>query len=226
MEGIEIINRRYYAIMVLGIVLPLLLSPFLSTNFLSADQSFTYRFVFSRFLIWVVLGLMFLYAHQAEVQRFFLWDEESYDFSFYLISIVSLFVLLIADGILAHIPYTLGLHEKSDMLRKMHLLMNRYPALMVFTCITAGITEELIFRGYMMSRLSLIFTNKTLPVVISAALFSYVHLGYKNLGEIIFSFLFGLIFGYHYQKYRNIKVLIVVHSLWDLMATWPTLHHR
>jgi hypothetical protein len=169
---------------------------------------------------------MFLYARKAEVQKFFLWDEESYDFSFYLISIVVLFVLIIADGIISHIPYLLGLHEKSDMLHKMRLLMSKYPALMVFTCITAGITEELIFRGYMMSRLSLIFSNKNLPVVISAALFSYVHLGYKNLGEIIFSFLFGLIFGYHYQKFRNIKMLIIVHSLWDLMATWPTLHHK
>jgi membrane protease YdiL (CAAX protease family) len=225
MEATDIVNRRYYAVMVLGIILPLLLIPFLSTNFLPADQSFTYRFIFSRFLIWVVLCLMFVYARQAEVQKFFLWDEASYDFLFYLISIVILYILVVGAGTIAAIPRMLGHHEKSDMLHRTQVLLGRYPALMVFTCITAGITEELIFRSYMIPRLSLIFRNKSLPIVISAVLFSYVHLGYKSLGEIIFSLLFGLIFGYHYQKYRNIKVLIVVHFLWDLIALL-TAHHK
>ena len=94
MQDTDVINRRYYALMVLGIILPFLLTPFLSMVFGSPTQTFTYRFTLSRFLIWGVLGLMFLYARQAEVQRFLLWDEEASNFGFYIASIAVLFLIL------------------------------------------------------------------------------------------------------------------------------------
>jgi len=226
MEDADIINRRYISLMVLGILLPFLLTPFLSAIFLSADQSYAYRLTCSRFLIWGVLLLMFLYARQAELQRFFLWEEERYGVSFYLGSIGILYLLIIADNIISYIPYRLGLHETNNAMHKMQQAMKQYPILLVFTAVTAGITEEFIFRGYMISRLFLLFRNKSLPVVISAALFAAVHLGYHHTGELIFTFLFGIIFGYHYQKYRNIKVLVFVHFLWDLIASLPALNHK
>jgi uncharacterized protein len=224
--SVNIEIRRYYALMILGIVLPFLLSPFLAMVFGSPTQSFTYRLTLSRFLIWGTLGLVFLYARQAEVQKFLLWDEKRCSLKFYISSIVVLFLVLFADGIIAHIPYWLGLREKNVMMHKMDQSMREYPVLLVFTAFTAGITEEFIFRGYMISRLSLLFRNKYLPIVISALLFAAIHLGYKSAGELIFTFLFGIIFGYHYQKYRNIKVLMIVHFLWDLMVTMPALHRR
>ncbi len=226
MQDTDIITRRYYALMVLGIVLPFLLTPFFSMVFGSPAQSFVYRLTLSRFLIWGMLGLMVLYARQAEVQKFLLWDEEAHNLGFYVASVAVLYVIIIGDGIIAHIPYFLGLREKNVMMQKMTLAMRQYPILLVFTAFTAGVTEEFIFRGYMISRLSLLFRNKFLPILISSLLFAAVHLGYKNVGELIFTFLFGLIFGYHYQKYRNIKVLMFVHFLWDMIAALPALKHR
>jgi membrane protease YdiL (CAAX protease family) len=226
MPETDIVTRRYYSLMVLGIILPFLLSPFLSMVFMSASQSFTYRFVCSRFLIWAVLGLMFLYARQAEMQKFFLWTDKQYKISFYIKSIIVLYLLIIACGIIAYIPYRLGLHEKNIMMHKMQQVMRQHPVLLVFTTLTAGISEEFIFRGYMISRLSLFFSNKYLPIVISALLFASIHLGYNSIGELIFTFLFSLIFGYHYQKYRNIKVLVTVHFLWDLFATLLAQNHK
>jgi uncharacterized protein len=222
----DIEKRRYYALMTVGVVLPFLLIVFLSAIFASHDQSYLYRLVCSRFIIWAVLGLMFLYARQAEVQPFFLWPEEKYDFPFYFTSVIALYLFAFASGILANIPNWLGLHEKNEMLHKVIQVMKLNPVVLVFTVITAGITEELIFRVYIITRLSLLFSNKVLPVVISAVLFSAIHLSYKSISELIFSFGFGLIFGYHYQKYRNIKVLIFVHALWDLMATLIAIHHK
>jgi len=226
MQETDIEKRRYYALMILGIVLPFLLIVFLSAIFSSHDQSYVYRLVCSRFIIWAVLGLMFLYARHAEVQPFFLWPEEKYDFPFYFFSIIVLYLFAFAGGILANIPHWLGLHEKNEMLHKVIQLMKQYPVVLVFTVITAGITEELIFRVYIITRLSLLFSNKVLPVIISAVLFSAIHLSYKSISELIFSFCFGLMFGYHYQKYRNIKVLIFLHALWDLMATLIAIHHK
>jgi uncharacterized protein len=222
----DIEKRRYYALMIVGIALPFLLVTFLSVIFNSPAHSFAYRLLISRFIIWAVLGLIFLYARQAEVQPFFIWPEEKYNFSFYFFSVITLYLLAFAGGILANIPNWLGLHEKNEMLHKVTKVMGQYPVVLVFTVITAGITEELIFRAYIITRLSLLINNKVLPVLISAVLFSAIHLGYKSASELIFSLCFGLVFGYHYQKYRNIKILIFVHALWDLMATLIAIHHK
>jgi len=104
--------------------------------------------------------------------------------------------------------------------------MKGYPALGMFTALTAGITEELFFRGYVMSRLSLFFQNRHVQVLISAALFCSIHISYHYWGETIFTFLLGLIFGYHYQRFRNIKVLMVVHFIVDAVATIVAMHHK
>src|SRR5215469_16107001 len=91
---IKVNNQRYYALVIVGILLPLLLSPFLASNFLSASQTVTYRLIASRFIIWAEFGLMFVYARFAEVQKFFLWEEGKYNFWFYLISVIVLYVMI------------------------------------------------------------------------------------------------------------------------------------
>jgi membrane protease YdiL (CAAX protease family) len=96
------------------------------------------------------------------------------------------------------------------------LLINRQ-WLIFFICLTAGVTEELIFRGYVMTRLSLLFKNDYAAIIVSALGFSALHYGYKSLHELIFAFLIGIVFGIYYQKYRNIKVLIAAHFLIDLI---------
>ena len=221
MQDFDIAKRRYYSLMILGIALPFLLTPFFSSIFLSAGQSFAYRLTVSRFLIWGELGLVFLYARYAEVQPFLLWNEERYNFLFYLKFVVVLFLLVLVCGVVAHIPFWLGLRENNAMLLKMHSAMKQYPDLMVFAAFTAGVTEELIFRGYILSRLSILFDDKLRPLVISALLFSAVHLGYKSVSESIYTLLFGLLAGWHYQKYRNLRVLMLLHFLVDIVANIP-----
>src|ERR1700729_761724 len=109
----DVINRRYYALVILGMVLPFLIVPFLSLVFYDKAQSFTYLFVVSRFIIWATLGLLFLYARYGEVQKFLLWGEEKQDWTFYLLWIVVLYVLCFMSQIISAIPYLLGLHQKS-----------------------------------------------------------------------------------------------------------------
>lgn len=89
---------------------------------------------------------------------------------------------------------------------------------MLFTAVTAGVTEELIFRGYVLTRLSLVFKNKYISLIVSAIAFASLHYSYRSLREYIFTFLIGILFGFYYQKYRNIKVLIVVHFMIDIIS--------
>ncbi|SDT41295.1 Membrane protease YdiL, CAAX protease family [Mucilaginibacter mallensis] len=218
--------RRFNTLMISGIALAIMLYPFLSLLFLSPMQDLLYRLIFSRFLIWAVLGILYLYARYGEMQPFLLWKEEKYDALFYIKAIVGVYLLCFASALAAHIPAWLGLHENNSILHKMGVIMQQYPVLLVFAAITAGITEELVFRGYILSRLSLFFKNRHWPVLISAALFSFMHLGYKTVSELLFSFLIGVVMAYHYQKYRNIKVVIIVHFLVDVIAMSLFRGHR
>jgi len=226
MDENDVINRRYDTLVIVGIILPFLIVPFLSLLILQKGQDFSYLFLLSRFIIWATLGLLFLYARYGELQNFLLWEEEKYDWTFYVMWIVVLYLLCFFSQIISAIPYLAGLRQTSPNMIRLQHLMKGYPGLGMFTAITAGITEELFFRGYMMSRLALFFKNMHVQVLISAALFCSIHISYHYWGEIIFSFLLGLIFGYHYQRYRNIKVLIVVHFIVDAVATILMMHHK
>ena len=226
MTETEIAARRFKALMVVGIILPFLILPFFSYTFFSAWQSYSYRFILSRCLIWGQLALLFWYAKKAERQNFLLWAEENDGVGFALRSIFALYGLILLALIVAAIPRELGLHEKNDEVQKMMQVMKQYPLMPAFTSLTAGITEELIFRGYILSRLSLLLKNQYFALIISAALFAYVHLGYHSVSEIIFTFLFGLIFGYHYLRYRNLKILMFVHFSYDFLLTLLDLHYR
>lgn len=214
----ELADQRYRALVFMGIILPFLIVPFLTLLIYQKGQSYFYWTIESRFIIWATFLLVFLYARYGEVQRFLLWQENEYDAGFYLQWIIVLYLLCFAAQIISAIPYLLGYHQTSPVLVRMQQIMKLHPMLGIFTVVTAGITEELFFRGYVMSRLALFFKNRHYVVFISAALFCAIHIGYHYWGEIIFTFLIGLTLGYHYYRFRNIKVLIVVHTMIDLVA--------
>lgn len=89
---------------------------------------------------------------------------------------------------------------------------------MVFTALTAGVTEEFIFRGYLQPRLTVIFKNPYAAIILSSLLFGLLHFKYGTLANVIGPIFIGLIFSLYYWKYRNLTVLILCHFLWDLIS--------
>lgn len=81
--------------------------------------------------------------------------------------------------------------------------------------VTAGFCEELIFRGYLIPRLQLYFKDIRYAIIISALLFSFGHLGYQTMYYVFYTLAFGILAGYFYHKYHNIKILIIAHFLLD-----------
>jgi membrane protease YdiL (CAAX protease family) len=142
---------------------------------------------------------------------------------------VKLYLLAIAAGMVSAIPNWLGWHDDTVIMRKWVNIMVAHYWLLLFCAITAGITEELICRVYLVPRLALLFKNNYMPVIVSAAIFSALHYRYFSLRETIFTFLIGVVFAAHYQKYRNIHVLILVHFMIDffsfLVARYALEHH-
>ena len=178
----------------------------------------------SRLLNWACLLLLLLYVSKIEKQSLLIWREKKYQFLSYFISIIGIFIILIVGGFIIQILLSLmGYNAKSAMLFEIVALLKINKPLLVFTALTAGIVEELIFRGYMLPRLANIFKSPFLGIAVSSILFGLLHYKYGTIFNVVVPIFIGAVFAYYYWKYRNIKVLIFCHFLWDLVSLFLIL---
>jgi membrane protease YdiL (CAAX protease family) len=213
-------------ITVIGIVVALLLMLVLTIVISHAGISRLERAFYSRFIYWGTVLFLLFYAWKVERQPLLTWAEKDYGIGFFLLSVVVLYLLFIAAAIVSAIPMLFGMHENNEVVKRIAQLLKDHPALLFFVAFTAGVTEELIFRGYMLTRLSQIFKKPYIPIIVSSLLFAAMHYSYKSLREVIFAFLIGIIFSVYYLKYRNIKVLIVTHFLIDFISMNLAQHFK
>ncbi len=82
----------------------------------------------------------------------------------------------------------------------------------IYTVFIAPLCEELVFRGLIISSLEGA-TKKWLAVIISAALFSVVHL--PSLIALGYTFLLGLVLGFVYTKTRSLIPCILLHMTFN-----------
>jgi len=109
----------------------------------------------------------------------------------------------------------------------------KMPVAFVVMLLTAGTTEEFFFRGVLQTRLSEAWGKGWVAVVIASILFGFYHLPYAYLLEswpshgdfgaavsegVIPAIVMGVILGAVYQRFRNLLVPIIIHSLFN--AFW------
>jgi len=99
----------------------------------------------------------------------------------------------------------------------------------------AGLPEELFFRGYLQTRLERLW-NAPVAILASAVLFTAWHLPSRyflasgiegNAGDLtslllgtgVPVFLVSLFFGWHWARYRNLPLLILVHWAIDILPS-------
>ncbi len=199
---------------ILLLLATLLLSPFFSKLKISK----TGVFLASRVLIWLVLLLVAVFCFKIEKQKMLLWVETKLSVGAYIKSFFMIIGSIIVGAIIIGLTLkATGYKTESDKLMEIIKVFKNNYLLLIFTCLTAGITEELIFRGYLMPRLKLFFNNNYMSIAISSLLFGLMHFGYGTLVQIIGPIFIGTVFAVHYQKYRNIKILIFCHFFWDFM---------
>ncbi|MEM8886654.1 MAG: type II CAAX endopeptidase family protein [Bacteroidota bacterium] len=88
----------------------------------------------------------------------------------------------------------------------------------VFLSITAGICEEVMFRGYGISVLERLLKSKDIALILSSAAFMSLHgIAFLPWYLMLQYFMIGLIFGYFFQKYRRLEILILIHFLLDAL---------
>ncbi len=176
-------------------------------------------FFASRLLIWGSLGFLFYYTRFIEQQPMLLWKESENNLLFYFLSVLAVLgVVYFGSGIIGGILYAVTHSKGSAKLFEMVQFFKHNIPFLLFTAATAGVVEELIFRGYLQPRLEMLFKNSWAAIIVSALLFGLLHITYGTLSNVVIPIFIGLVFAWYYKKYRNIKVLIACHFLIDTIS--------
>lgn len=86
--------------------------------------------------------------------------------------------------------------------------------LWVVVSLTAGFCEEVMFRGYVLTRLRLVFKTKSwvLPVVFSCLSFGLCH-AYQGVAGMVGVTIYGLLFALLYVWKKNLWPCVIAHFL-------------
>jgi membrane protease YdiL (CAAX protease family) len=171
-------KRQYNTIIIAGIAIAVLFDAVVGTLVLTKSIDPPLRLFLSRLLMWGTLPLLYLYAVKVEDRPFLLWTEKARNVWFYIAAIAVLFFLTYCGVMISAIPRLLGFHDNYTIMKHWNEQLKHDKPMIVFVCLTAGFTEELLIRGYVLPRLCLLFRSAYMPIIISSLIFSLLHLGY------------------------------------------------
>lgn len=122
--------------------------------------------------------------------------------------------MLIAVFIIALLQIFTGDYKNKDIVLILYI---------VFTTLLVGISEELMFRGIVLT--AFINREKHYAIVVSSAMFSILHfvnilggLPTKDmLNQMMLTYLVGIVFAFVFIKTNNLLLLMIYHSFWDML---------
>jgi uncharacterized protein len=85
--------------------------------------------------------------------------------------------------------------------------------------------QEFLYRGFLFGIFSRAKFANWLKIILSASLYSFVHLIYRDIPTLIYTFIIGVLWGWHYAKFRNLHSIIVSHSLLGVIAIYSQERH-
>jgi uncharacterized protein len=86
----------------------------------------------------------------------------------------------------------------------------------IFYPVFSVVPQGLAYRALFFHRYGSLFPGNTLRIVISAVLFSFGHILYKNALVLLMAFIAGLIFAYRYYKTQSLMISVLEHSLYGV----------
>jgi membrane protease YdiL (CAAX protease family) len=81
--------------------------------------------------------------------------------------------------------------------------------------VTAGVTEEVVVRGYAQTRLEQLALPTAVVVLLPTALWGILHL-YEGAGAALTIFCLGLMYAAYFNLTRRLWPLVLAHGLFDL----------
>lgn len=89
--------------------------------------------------------------------------------------------------------------------------------LLVLAALRAGLTEEVIFLGYLFDRLRRLGWGWWAIILSTAALRAAYH-AYQGFGAMVGNFVMGVVFGWCYRRWGRVMPLVIAHTLIDIVA--------
>ncbi len=120
--------------------------------------------------------------------------------------------------VLGHVVDALGLREPAKIKAVASLLLPTEPleyAVWVLVALTAGLVEEVVFRGYLQRQLTAWTRNHASGIVLSAIVFGAGHL-YQGAASAAAIFLIGALFGALAYACRSLVPGVYAHAWADL----------
>lgn len=217
-------NKSYLQILgIIGVcVLMYLISNYSINVFLTIldQEKPTISMVFiNRLLLWAGLFLFYLYVRFYLKEKFLPWKERNLSLLKTVVSIIVIMILLLVGFVgLVLIIQSMDFADKVEGINEVRNLTLQSLPLIIFTCFTAAVLEEILFRGYILPTLTKITNSARLGIVISSILFGLMHLSYGTAHQVIIPIYFGIVFSTYYSMYKNLKVLIICHFIWNLVS--------
>lgn len=84
--------------------------------------------------------------------------------------------------------------------------------------LTAGICEEIVFRGYLFDQFTVWTGRPTAAVILAGSLFGCVHL-YEGVGAILPLAALGIVYGFVVRHFKgDLRAVILAHTLQDFLV--------
>lgn len=116
-------------------------------------------------------------------------------------AIMAVFMAILSA--VAGFPYYEGLHLWQRLL------------FVIIIPLTAGFCEELIWRGYIITRLEARGRGRWAAILLSAVAFALIH---GTPIHWVFTLMMGIVAGYYYTRERNLVPLMITHAVIDLWS--------
>jgi membrane protease YdiL (CAAX protease family) len=98
-------------------------------------------------------------------------------------------------------------------------------AVWFLVALTAGISEELVFRGYLLQQLTAWTQRPIAAILIAGTLFGCLHL-YEGLAAIVPLAVLGIVYGFVVRHFKgDLRAVIVAHTLQDFLVALFALAH-
>lgn len=187
---------------------------------IQVSQSRTAEYISSIALEWAMFGLVIagVRRRRAFLQRAFGGSALSWPQGFgvgFAAYIAGTLAVALISGLLFFTPL---LHQRNTDVILALLPHTRTQFLLWFAVsLTAGLTEEMIFRGYLQQQLTAWIKRPLLAIVLASLLFGSVHL-YEGLGAILPLTGLAIVYGMIVRSMKgDLRAVIVAHTLQDFL---------
>lgn len=88
----------------------------------------------------------------------------------------------------------------------------------IFAILISSPLQEFLYRGYLFHFFSAKGFGRWKRIVLSSLLYSYVHAIYHDVPTLVMTFVLGILWGLHYEKFRNLWSVSLSHAVLGFVA--------